>query len=144
MKVKIQIGKKSQTVKVKTIEEIGKLTYVLHGELLKREITPDICEDKIICKLDDEKIDPKKLLIFLKDKLKKGTIKNKKNNSDKKPSNKDKKNKKDCEKKKKKEINISNNKKNKKKKNKKNEKKISLDFNKPNYDESGRVKLHRI
>ena len=70
MKITLKFGKKDQTIKVKTIEDLGKVTHILYGQILKQDMMPEIAGEKFSCKLDGEKIDPKKLLVLLKDKLK--------------------------------------------------------------------------
>lgn len=158
MKVTLKIGKKSETVKIKTTTELGNFVHVLYGEILKHEVTPELVND-FSCKLDGEKIEPKKLLLILKDTLKNANSKkeesSKKKDKKSKVSKKKKKDKsisdKKSEKKKSKKKsdsdkkNVKEKKKNKKSKDskKKSKKKKSLDLLKSSENQNGLVRLHR-
>ena len=142
MKVTLKLGKKEQTVKVKTMEDVGKLSYILYGQILKQDMMPDIADDKFSCKLDGEKIEPKKLLVILKDKLKSSNSdvdKPKKKKKDKKQIVSTKKDKSNGKKNK---LSDKKSKKKKKDKDKKKKKSTSLDFPKKS-SEDGLIHLHR-
>lgn len=145
MKITLKFGKKDQTVKVKTLEDLGKITHILYGQILKQDMMPEIAGEKFSCKLDGEKIDPKKLLVLLKDKLKEAN----RSGSEEKDSKKKKKKSKSvqvktsdkCKSKKKKDKDDEPKKKKKKGKSK-GKKTVSLSFNNVKADD-GLIHLHR-
>lgn len=67
--ITLKIGKKSQTIKPKNMDDITRLTYTIQGEILKSETLEDLSE-RFTCKVDDKKVQPKELLLKLKDILK--------------------------------------------------------------------------
>lgn len=150
MKITLKIGKKDQTIKVKTIEDLGKVTHILYGQILKQDMMPEIAGEKFSCKLDGEKIEPKKLLVLLKDKLKEANRSDSEEKDSKKKKKKDEKKKSKsvqvktsdkCKSKKKKDKDDEPKKKKKKGKSK-GKKTVSLSFNDPKADD-GLIHLHR-
>lgn len=165
MKVTLKIGDLSQTVKVKSTDDVGELAYIIHGEILKQNLMPELVKSKLKCKLDGESIETKKLLLILKDMLRSGKTDLKKDKKSSSPDNKKSDNcknkkKKDSSKKnkkpKKKSDELKSSKDDKKKKDKKKDKKKSkkakttLNFDHDsnestnNISDIGRIKLHRI